>query len=106
MLNALSTAEIQVLRLNLQLFASRQTDQTVRSQCLAVDTRLGEALGGDDPILRQVLANSVEQLEEAIRPSNTLTIEEATARFLDPTILPLPQLNVLSESDMPLPIKP
>ena len=46
MLNALSTAEIQALRLNLQLFASRQTDQTVRSQCLAVDTRLGEALGG------------------------------------------------------------
>jgi hypothetical protein len=57
-------------------------------------------------MLRQVLANSVEQLEEAIRPSNTLTIEEATARFLDPTILPLPQLNVLSESDMPLAIKP
>ena len=39
-------------------------------------------------MLRQVLANSVEQLEEAIRPSNTLTIEEATARFLDPTLLP------------------
>jgi hypothetical protein len=61
------TAEIQALRLKLQLFASRQTDATVRSQCLAVDTRLTEVLEGDDPILRQILANSVEQLEEALR---------------------------------------
>jgi hypothetical protein len=99
MLDALSTAEIRALRLKLQLFASRQTDQTVRSQCHAVDTRLAEALEGDDPILRQILANSVEQLEEALRrarratePSDTprlaLTIEELTARFLNPTILP------------------
>ena len=67
MLDALSTAEIQALRLKLQLFASRQTDQTVRSQCLAVDARLAEVLEGDDPILRQLLVNSVEQLEKALR---------------------------------------
>jgi len=40
MLDPLTAAEIQSLRLKLQLFASRQTDATVRSQCLAVDTRL------------------------------------------------------------------
>ena len=67
MLDPLTTAEIQTLRLKLQLFASRQTDATVRSQCLAVDTKLAEVLEGDDPILRKILANSVEQLEEALR---------------------------------------
>jgi hypothetical protein len=73
------TIEIQTLRLKLQLFASQQTDQTVRSQCLAVDTKLAELLAGDDPTLRQVLANSVKQLEEALwRPM----IEEATVHFL------------------------
>src|SRR2546430_280888 len=34
MLDPLTAAEIQALRLKLQLFASRQTDATVRSQCL------------------------------------------------------------------------
>ena len=82
MLDALSTAEIQALRLKLQLFAGRQTDQTVRSQCLAVDTRLAEVLEGDDPILREVLANSVDQLEEALRRAARSTIEMATAHFL------------------------
>jgi hypothetical protein len=66
---------IQTLRLKLQLFASQQTDQTVQSKCHAVDTKLAEVLEGDDPILRQVLANSVEQLEEALRRS---TIEKAS----------------------------
>jgi hypothetical protein len=82
MLDPLTTAEIQALRLKLQLFASRQTDATLRSQCVAVDTRLAEALEGDDPILRQVLANSVEQLEEALRRTARSTIEMATAHFL------------------------
>ena len=82
MLDPLTTAEIQALRLKLQLFASRQTDATVRSQCVAVDTRLAEALEGDDPILRQVLANSVDQLEEALRQAARSTIEMATAHFL------------------------
>ena len=82
MLDPLTTAEIQALRLKLQLFASRQTDATVRSQCVAVDTRLAEVLEGDDPILREVLANSVEQLEEALRRAARSTIEMATAHFL------------------------
>ena len=46
MLDPLTTAEIQALRLKLQLFASRQSDATVRSQCLAVDTKLAELLEG------------------------------------------------------------
>ena len=82
MLDPLIAAEIQALRLKLQLFASRQTDATVRSQCLAVDTRLAEVLEGDDPILRQILANSVEQLEEALRWATRSTIEKATMQFL------------------------
>jgi hypothetical protein len=82
MLDPPTTVEIQALRLKLQLFASRQTDPIVRSQCLAVDTRLAEVLEGDDPILRQVLANSVEQLEEALRSAASSTIEKATIHFL------------------------
>jgi hypothetical protein len=82
MLDPLTAAEIQALRLKLQLFASRQTDATVRSQCLTVDTRLAEVLEGDDPILRQILANSVEQLEEALRWAARSTIEKAIMQFL------------------------
>ena len=79
MLDPLTAVEIQALRLRLQLFAGRQTDATVRSQCHAVDTRLAEVLEEDDPSLRQILANSVEQLERALRRS---TIEKATMHFL------------------------
>ena len=79
MLDPLTAVEIQAVRLKLQLFARRQTDATVRSQCHAVDKRLAEILEGDDPILRQILANSVEQLEEALQRSR---IETATLHFL------------------------
>jgi hypothetical protein len=82
MLDPLITAEIQTVRLKLVAFTDRQSDQTVRSQCLAVDARLAEVLEGDDPILRQVLANSVEQLEEALRWAARSTIEKATFHFL------------------------
>jgi hypothetical protein len=82
MLDSLTAVEIQALRLKLQLFASQQTDQAVRSQCHAVDTKLSEVLEGDDPILRQILANSVEQLEEAVRWATRSTIEKATVHFL------------------------
>jgi hypothetical protein len=82
MLDPLTIVEIQALRLKLELFASRQTDQTVRSQCHAVDTKLAEVLEGDDPILRQVLANSVEQLEKTVRRATRSTIEKATVQFL------------------------
>src|ERR1700739_4157767 len=43
MLDPLITAEIQTVRLKLMSLAARQSDQTVRSQCLAVDARLAEA---------------------------------------------------------------
>jgi hypothetical protein len=61
------SSEIEALRSKLQTFASQQTNQTVRSQCLAVDAKLAEALEGDDPILRHTLTSSIEQLEEALR---------------------------------------
>jgi hypothetical protein len=82
MLDPLTAVEIQALRLKLQLFARRQTDATVRSQCHTVDKRLAEVLKGDDPILRQILANSVEELEEALRWATRSTIEKATMQFL------------------------
>ena len=78
MLDPLTTVEIQTLRLKLLAFADRQSDQTVRFQCAELDAKLAKALEGDDPILRQILANYVEQLEEAHRA----TIEEATVHFL------------------------
>ena len=98
MLDALTTAEIQALRLELYHFANRQSEPTVQSCCLAVASMLGEAVERDDPIVREVLANSVEQLEEAVRgtrradPSNTLsivplTIGNAKARFVAPIVL-------------------
>jgi hypothetical protein len=49
--------EVQALRLKLQLFASQQTDQTIRRQCHAVDKKLAEVIEGNHPTLRQVLAN-------------------------------------------------
>jgi hypothetical protein len=82
MLDPLTAAEIQTVRLKLVAFANRHSDQTVRSQCLAVDAKLAEVLEGDDPIRRQVLANSVEQLEEALRWAARSTIEQATFQFL------------------------
>jgi gas vesicle protein len=63
--------EVQALHLKLQLFASQQTDQTVRSQCHAVDKKLAEVVEENHPPLRQVLARHVEQLEKAIRRSTT-----------------------------------
>jgi hypothetical protein len=63
--------EVQALRLKLQLFASQQTDQTIRSQCHAVDEKLAEVVEGNHPTLRQVLARHVEHLEKALRRSTT-----------------------------------
>ena len=82
MLDPLTAAEIQTVRPKLVAFANRHSDQTVRSQCLAVDAKLAEVLEEDNPILRQVLANSVEQLEEALRWAARSTIEKATFHFL------------------------
>jgi len=99
MLDALITAEIQALRLELCHFANRQSDPTVRSRCLAVVSKLGKTVERDDPSVREDLANSVEQLAEAVRgtrpaidPYNflslaPLTIPDARARFANPIVL-------------------
>jgi hypothetical protein len=99
MLDALTTAEIQALRLELYHFANRQSDPTAQSCCFAVASMLGVAVERDDPTLRADLANSVAQLEEAlggtrraIDPYNflslvPLTIADAKARFADPIVL-------------------
>ena len=73
MLDPLTTAEIQALRLKLQLFASRQTDATVRSQCVAVDTRLAEVLEGDDPILRATAVTPKSLTSSAVSFGRTVS---------------------------------
>ena len=98
MLDALTTAEIHALRLKLYHFANRQSDPTVQSRCLTVGSMLGKAVERDDPTVREDLAKSVEQLEEALRgtrraidPYNflslvPLTIADAKARFANPIV--------------------
>jgi hypothetical protein len=98
MLDALTTVEIQALRLELYHFANRQSNPTVRARCLTVVSMLGKAVERDDPTVRQDLANSVVQLEEAvcnprraIDPCNflslvPLTIADAKARFAAPVV--------------------
>jgi hypothetical protein len=100
MLDALITAEIQALRLELCHFANRQSDPIVQSRSLTVVSMLGKAVERDDSTVREDLANSVEQLEQALRgrrraidPYNflslvPLTIEDAKVRFANPIVLP------------------
>ena len=69
------------------------------SRCLTVVSMLGEVIERDDPAVREDLANSVAQLEEAlggtrrtIEPYNflslaPLTIADARARFASPIVL-------------------
>jgi hypothetical protein len=59
--------EIETLRLKLRQFASQQTDQIVRARCLALDQKLGEISEGNDLNLRQVLADDIQHLEQALR---------------------------------------
>jgi hypothetical protein len=67
MLDPLTTAEIQALRLQLHHFGSQHHDPAVQFHCLAVDSNLEEALDGrDDQMLREGLASSVAQLDEAL----------------------------------------
>jgi hypothetical protein len=97
MLDALTTAEIQALRLDLYHFANRQSDQAVHSRCLTVMLMLGEVVERDDPAIRADLANSVAQLEKALGGTRhgpydflnlvPLTIANARAHFADPIIL-------------------
>jgi hypothetical protein len=73
MLDALTIAEVQALRLKLHDFASWQSDQVVKICCSAVDLDLVRIVGRrEDQTLRE-LAASVEQLAKAVQ----------TARFAD-----------------------
>jgi hypothetical protein len=55
------------LRPQLHHFGSQQHDPAVQFHCLVVDSNLAQALDGrDDPMLREILASSVEQLEKAL----------------------------------------
>ena len=99
MLDALTTTEIQPLRLELCQFANRQSDPNVQSRCLTVVAMLDEAVERDDPAVREDLGNSVAQFEEALHgtrraidPYNflslaPLTIADAKARFVTPIAL-------------------
>jgi hypothetical protein len=68
MLDPLITAEIQTLRVKLHRFGSQYPDPAVQFHWLAVDSNLAQVMDGrDDPMLREVLASSVERLEKALR---------------------------------------
>jgi hypothetical protein len=82
MVDRVTTAEIKALRAKLIHFSSRQQDATVQFHCLLIDSNLAQALlGRDDPMLREVLASSIGQLEEALRRSRA----HAACSVLAPT---------------------
>ena len=63
-----STAtDIQVVRLQLQLLCSRQSDPAVRYLGAIVDFNLAQALVRNDPFQRAELANYVEEFRAALR---------------------------------------
>jgi hypothetical protein len=62
----LTTTDIQVVRLQLQLLCSRQTDPAVRYYGAIVDFNLAQALIRDNPIQRAELANYVEEFRVAL----------------------------------------
>ena len=71
MLDALTTAEVQALRLQLHDFASRQSDQVVKICCSAVDLDLARIVGRQDEQTLRELAASVEQLAKAVQTART-----------------------------------
>ena len=70
-LDALTTAEVQALRLQLHDFASRQSDQVVKICCSAVDLDLARIVGRQDEQTLRELAASVEQLAKAVQTART-----------------------------------
>jgi hypothetical protein len=71
MLDALTTAEVQALRVSLNDFASRQSDQVVKICCCAVDLDLARILRRQDDRLLLELAASVERLANAVQIART-----------------------------------
>ena len=66
----LPATDIQIVRLQLQLLCSRQSDPAVRYYGAIVDFNLARALIRDDPIQRAELANYVEEFRMALcRPT-------------------------------------
>jgi hypothetical protein len=62
----LPATDIQIVRLQLQLLCSRQSDPAVRYYGAIVDFNLARALIRDDPIQRAELANYVEEFRVAL----------------------------------------
>jgi len=71
MLDALTIAEVQALRMSLHDFASRQSDQVVKICCCAVDLDLARIVGRQDDQTLRELAASVEQLAKAVQTART-----------------------------------
>jgi hypothetical protein len=71
MLDARSVAEVLELRVTLQGFASRQSDQGVQICCRAVDLDLARILARQDDQMLRELAASVEQLAKAVQTART-----------------------------------
>jgi hypothetical protein len=70
MLDRLTIAEIKALRAELDRFSSEQEDPSVQFHCLLVGSNLAQALlGRNDPMLCEVLASSITQLEESLQQS-------------------------------------
>jgi hypothetical protein len=62
----LMATDIQVVRLQLQLLCSRQSDPAVRYLGAIVDFNLAQAIVRDNPIQRAELANYVEEFRVAL----------------------------------------
>jgi hypothetical protein len=88
MRDALTTVEIQALRLKLLNFASHQDDRAVQIHCVAVDANLAKALDCQDDQTLPELARSVEQLDKAVRNahprhSGAEDVDNNVARLFD-----------------------
>ena len=84
MLDALTTAEVQALRLSLHDFASRQSDQVVQICCCAVDLDLARILGRQDDQMVRELAASVERLAKAVQTARTADQDDPTTLYIYP----------------------
>ena len=97
-LDPLTIAEIEALRGQLDQFASLQRDPAVQSYCFAISATLAETLERDDPMLRELLTASIDELEKALRAMRLakettgsfsevpLTMGDSRPSFINPII--------------------
>ena len=85
MLDALTAAEVQALRLMLHDFADRQSDQVVKICCCAVDLDLARTLGRQDEQILRELAASVERLSKAVQSARADQCEQPAPHSNAPT---------------------